>query len=157
MPDRPPIHSRVYALDYQFVKQAIDTAKQAMAFFTVGNPIIHEVLHNYMHLDVPILYMSFVIDAIHYDPVADMPSPKGRALVEYRNIKPEKIKSSVENIIHSATVVEAVEFREPESAWVVPVMWNNMIIMHIKVSYDGKELVPDMHLTEEVMRNKHSL
>nr|QEK14175.1 hypothetical protein FPV09_02535 [Thermococcus aciditolerans] len=46
-----------------------------------------------------------------------------------------------------------VTFREPENCWVVPVAWKSFIILHVRVSADEKELIPDYGLTEEVRRH----
>ncbi len=58
----------------------------------------------------------------------------------------------MEKVLRELRVIDAVEFREPENAWIAPLAWNYIIIAHIKVSYDGNELIPDYGLTEEVRR-----
>ncbi len=75
------------------------------------------------------MYMNFGVDRVHYDPYSKMPSPKGRSIA-VRNINVDHAE------IHN--VIKAVEFREHEKAWVVPIAWNKMITIHVKVSYEER-------------------
>jgi len=59
----------------------------------------------------------------------------------------------MEEVLREARVVDAVEYRESEDAWAVPLAWRHIIIAHVKVTYDASQLVPDYGLTGEVRRN----
>jgi len=120
---------------------------------TVGPPLIRYGPEGEVHVDVPIMYQNFALDRVHYDPLARIPSPKGRPVRVWNvRVDPNEVVSIMEGVLKEVDVVEAVEYREPESAWVVPLRWRGLIIAHIKVSYDAKELIPDYGLTEEVRR-----
>jgi hypothetical protein len=120
---------------------------------TVGPPLIRYGPEGEVHVDVPIMYQNFALDRVHYDPLARIPSPKGRPVRVWNvRVDPNEVVSIMEGVLKEVDVVEAVEYREPESAWVVPLRWQGLIIAHIKVSYDAKELIPDYGLTEEVRR-----
>jgi len=140
-------------LDFDALDRAISTAKAALQLFTVGAPIIRRGPEGDIHVDVPVMYMNFAIDRIHYDPQSEAPSPKGRPTKAYIDVDSQKIREKIEKVLKEAYVIEAAEFREPEEAWIIPVAWNRLIIMHIKVSENGEELVPDYGLTDEVRRH----
>ncbi len=156
-PPLPPIKGKrepvVKPLNFDSLNKAISTAKAALQFFTAGVPIIRRGPKGDVHVDVPVMYMDFAIDRIHYDPYSETPSPKGRPVGAWGDVDSREIREIIESILKEAYVIEAAEFREPENAWIIPVAWNKIIIMHIKVSYDGEELVPDYGLTEEVRRH----
>lgn len=143
---------RESVIDFGSLNKAISTAKSALQFFTVGVPIIRRGPKGDVHVDVPVMYTDFAIDRIHYDPQSKMPSPKGRPVRAYSDVSSKEVRGIIEDILKESYVIEAAEFREPENAWVIPVAWNRLIIMYIKVSYDGEELIPDYRLTEEVRR-----
>ena len=140
-------------IDFKVLDKAINTAKEALQFFTVGVPLIRKGPKGEVHVDVPVMYMNFAIDGIHYDPQSGSPSPKGRPVSSYADVDSQKIRETIENVLKEAYIIEAAEFREPENAWIIPVVWNKLIIMHVKVSHDGSELIPDYGLTEEVRRH----
>ena len=127
-------------------QRAIELVKEALPFFRAGEPIVHPD-----HVDVPVLYLDFAIDRVHYDPRTGNPSPKGAP--PHTEPSPEGARESVENALKEARVLDGAEFREPEDCWVVPVAWRGFIIFHVRVSRDGKELIPDYHLTKEVRRH----
>lgn len=135
-------------LDFDALERAIETAKNALQLFTVERPIVGPE----GEINVPITYMGFAIDRVHYDPLSKTPSPKGRPVRARRDVNLNKVKERMESVLRESHVIEAVEFREAEGVWVVPIAWNRLIIMHVKVSEDGKNVVPDYPLTEEVRR-----
>lgn len=152
----PPIRGgpgKGFRLDPSMAVKAIEAVKAALPLLTAGPPIVRTGPAGDVHADVPVMYMDFAVDRVHYDPYAKAPSPKGRPVRAWGvSVDPEEARSVVEAALREAWVVEAAEFRDPEDAWAVPVAWRNVIILHVKVSYDGSELVPDYGLTEEVRR-----
>lgn len=125
--------------------KAIELVKQALRFFRAGEPIVHPD-----HVDVPVLYLNFAIDRVHYDPRTGFPSPKGAP--PHGEPIAEGARERIDEILKESTVLDGAEFREPEDCWVVPVAWRGFIILHVRVSVEGKELIPDYPLTEEVRR-----
>ena len=127
-------------------EKAVGLVRQALPFFRAGEPIVHPD-----HVDVPVLYLDFAIDRVHYDPRTGNPSPKGTP--PHTEPCAEGAREKIDEILKEARVLEGAEFREPEDCWVVPVAWKSFIILHVRVSADGSELIPDYHLTEEVRRH----
>ncbi len=157
-PAPPPIRGgwgrrRPEGLNPELIVKAVETVKAALPLFTAGPPIIRSGPAGEVHADVPVMYMDFAIDRVHYDPYVKAPSPKGRPVRAWGvRVDPQEARQVIESALKEAVVIEAAEFRDPEDAWAVPVAWRGMIIMHVKVSYDGRELIPDYGLTEEVRR-----
>ncbi|QDA31368.1 hypothetical protein FH039_06810 [Thermococcus indicus] len=151
----PPIRGRPDAwkeLAPETAEKAIETVKNALPFFTAGTPIVHRAPHG-THVDVPVMYLSFAIDRLHYNPETGNPLPKGLPGAYSGEIDPAAVKEKAGEILKELRVLDAAEFREPENCWVVPVAWKSFIILHVRVSVDGRELVPDYGLTEEVRRH----
>ncbi len=139
--------------NYEAVKQAIDTVKKALPFLVPGPPLIHRDPGGKVHVDIPLMYNGFAIDRIHYDPVAGHPSPKGRPVsVVISKLDNRSIIDRMAQVLNKTSVIEAGEYRDPEKAWIIPLAWNNLIIAHVKVSSDGKHIIPDEALTLEISR-----
>ena len=136
----------------ELAERAIETVKNALPFFTAGTPIVHHAPHG-IHVDVPVMYLSFAVDRVHYNPETKTPAPKGlppESMVA--EVNPEEVRERVQVLLGELSVLSGAEFRGPEDCWVVPVAWKSFIILHVRVSADGEELIPDYGLTEEVRR-----
>lgn len=140
-------------LSEELARRAIEAVKAALPYVVAGPPLIHRGPAGELHVDVPLMYHGFALDRIHYDPVAKTPSPKGRPVHVYGvEVRREEVVEVMQRVVRELRVVEAAEFRDPEDAWVVPLAWRLYIVAHVKVGYEGSELVPDYGLTEEVRR-----
>jgi len=125
----------------------VELVREALLFFRAGEPIIHPD-----HVDVPVFYLNFAIDRVHYDEKAKVPRPKGVPSHGSTAVNPREAREVIERVLKEARVLDAVEFREPEDCWVVPVAWKSFIILHVRVSREGEELIPGYDLTEGVRR-----
>lgn len=155
----PPPMGRVWrgerpSFDPTLALKAVETVKAAMPLLTAGTPLIKRGLRGEVHVDVPVTYMNFAVDRIHYDPYLKAPSPKGRPAKAWDvDVEPREVQRIVEEVLKEAQVIQGAEYRESEDAWAVPVVWKGLIIMHVRVSYDGEQIVPDHALTEELRRH----
>lgn len=155
MPPIPPPIRETKAwkeLSPETAERAIETVKSALPFLTLGTPIVHRTPHG-LHVDVPVMYLSFAVDRLHYNPETGSPLPKGLPGAYSCEIDPAEVRDKAGEILKELRVLEAAEFREPENCWVVPVAWKSFIVLHVRVSADGNEIVPDYGLTEEVHRH----
>ncbi len=140
-------------LDFSLAEKAIELVRNALPFLNIGPPLVDYGPRGEVHVDVPLIYQGFALDRIHYDPQLRAPSPKGRPVRVWGvRVREEDVVKVMENIIKEAIVVEAVEYRDPELAWIVPLSWKKLIIAHIKVSNNADEIIPDYGLTEEIRR-----
>ena len=129
-------------------RKAIETVEMAISYMQLG-PFIRRMRGKVMEVNVPLMYNGFVLDEIHINPETGEPSPKGCPVAVPIECQIRELQPILENL-HA---IHAVEFRLPENAWVVPLAWKEYIVAHVRVSADGKELMPDYRLTEEVRRN----
>ncbi len=142
------------SIDLDNALKAIETVKAALDYIVVGPPIIHRGPAGDVHVDVPLMYHDFALDRVHFDPVMRCPSPKGRPARAWGvEVDVSLVRRVMEEVLGEVRVIDAVEFREPEDAWIVPLAWKHIIIAHIRVSSNGEELIPDYGLTEEVRRH----
>ena len=142
------------SIDLDNALKAIETVKAALDYIVVGPPIIHRGPVGDVHVDVPLMYHDFALDRVHFDPVMRCPSPKGRPARAWGvEVDVSLVRRVMEEVLGEVRVIDAVEFREPEDAWIVPLAWKHIIIAHIRVSSNGEELIPDYGLTEEVRRH----
>jgi len=126
----------------------------AVPLMTIGPPLIRYGPKEEVHVDVPLMYQSFAVDRIHYDPMLKAPSPKGRPGKAWGvKVDTREVVRVMEEAVKEISVVGAVEYREPEAAWAVPLSWRILIIAYVRVSHDASEILPDYGLTEEVRRH----
>jgi len=141
-------------LDFSLAEKAIELVRKALPFLTIGPPLIDYGPKGEVHVDVPLMYQGFALDRIHYDPQLKSPSPKGRPVRVWGvKVAEDEVINIMKNVINELDVVEAVEYREPEQAWIVPLAWRKLILAHIKVSSNANEIIPDYGLSEEVRRH----
>lgn len=148
----PPIRREPYTggrtLKPEDAEKAVKLVREALPFFRAGEPILHPD-----HVDVPVFYLNFAIDRVHYDGTTGNPAPKGAPPHGSVAVASEEARERVESVLREARVLDAAEFRDPEDCWAVPVAWESFIILHVRVSRGGEELIPDYGLTEEVRRH----
>jgi hypothetical protein len=81
---------------------------------------------------------------LHFSPEDGSILPKGlRALSEGKPDSISLVEGRLKDIPQQITVLDGAEFREPESCWAVPVAHQGRIVGHMKVSSDGKYILPD--------------
>nr|WP_297521855.1 hypothetical protein [Thermococcus sp.] len=150
MPGLPPIRRPPQPSEppsEEGAEKAIELVKKAIPFFRPGKPIRRPD-----GIDVPILYLDFAIDRMHFNPLSGTPLPKGFP-GHFWESECSSAEEKTREVLKGLKVIDACEFREPEDCWVVPLAWKSFIVIHVRVSRDGKELVPDYGLTEEVRRH----
>ncbi len=154
-PAPPPIRGGrgYFRLSPEAAGRAIDTVKAALPYVTVTVLARRGPAGDFC-VDVALMYHDFALDRVHFDPESVAPSPKGRPVCLWGEgaVDQKAVKDAMVEFLKEFRVLDAVEFREPERAWVVPLAWRNYIVAHVRVSVDGSELVPDYGLTEEVHR-----
>ncbi len=131
--------------------KAIEAVKNILNLLFIGPPIIHRDPAGETHIDLPLMYNGVALDRIHYDPLTNTFSPKGRPVhVRVSKINEEYIKENADKMLKEVRVINAAEYREPENCWVIPLAWKTYIIAHVKIDVEGEELIPDYGLTAEI-------
>ena len=140
--------------DTSLAKRAIETAREVLNFIEFSPPILRKTPHGEVSIEIPLMYNGYAIDRVHYDPQRRVFIPKGAPHhIRAQNVNLRSVIEESSRLLEELSIVEAVEYRGPEEAWVVPISWNVFIIAHIKITHDGKEIIPDYKLTEEVKKN----
>ena len=138
-------------IDPSKAMKAIETVKSILNLLVIGPIIMHRGPAGDVHIDIPLVYDGVALDRIHYDPLTNTFSPKGRPVHVYvESIDLEHVKDNANKMLQEIRVLDAVEYREPERCWVVPLAWKTYIVAHVKVDVEGEELVPDYGLTAEI-------
>ncbi len=132
-------------------ERAIEAVREILPLLTAGPALIRGGPDGW-HVDIPLMYQGYALDRIHLDTDTMEPSPKGRPPRSSREADPSVIRGRAEEIVGELRVLDAAEYREPERCWAVPLAWGPYLVAHVRVSSDGKEIVPDYGLTEEVRR-----
>ncbi len=145
-------HVRSPAITEEKAIIAIETVRKILSLMEAGPFLTHRGPRGEIHYDIPLMYQGFALDRLHYDPWEKRLLPKGMPHVQAKEETPETSYDEVAKLVRELRVLDAVEFREPEQAWLVPIAWRSFIVAHIKVDVEGKEVVPDYHLTEEAMQ-----
>jgi len=108
---------RVEQLNPELITKTIETVKIALPLFVAEVPIFKKGIKGEFHIDIPIMYMNFGIDRVHYDPYSKMPSPKGRPIAVHDvDVDHAEIRNVIERVLKESYVIEAVEFRGHEKA-----------------------------------------
>ncbi|MEB3845291.1 MAG: hypothetical protein LRS48_06420 [Desulfurococcales archaeon] len=129
--------------------KAVKTVGQALQFMEPG-PILRGPPGG--PVDVPVFYEGVPLDIIHYDPYRKAPSPKGRPVHYPAEVDEHEVRSIIGRVLRESYALMGAEYREPEKAWIVPVAWRNLIILHVRVSWDGGGLLPDPGLEARLRR-----
>ncbi len=129
--------------------RAVETVRRALPLFRAGPPLFGP---GNGPVDVPVLYDGLAVDIVHYDPLRRAPSPKGRPVHCHGSEPVRDAARVVDEALGEAVVLGGAEYRGPERAWVVPVAWRSMIIMHVRVSWDGEGILPDPGLQARLRR-----
>ena len=151
--EKPPIENlNDYSISQELASRAIETARKVIEFIEPAPPLYHRTPDG-IHIDIPILYQGFVLDIIHYDIAKNSFLPKGKPHVKYVGSIDEKAIMDVSRkLFGELRVLDAAEYREPERAWIIPIAWRSFIVAHLKISHDGKNVIPDYRLTGELKR-----
>ncbi len=130
-------------------ERAIQAVGEARKYFSVG-PILRGPMGG--PVDVAILYNGVPVDIMHYDPYRRAPSPKGRPVHYHGPVDEALVREDLRRVLGELTVLLGAEYREPEQAWVVPLAWRNLIVLHARVSWDGGSIKPDYGLQARLLR-----
>ncbi|MCD6196053.1 MAG: hypothetical protein J7J82_04630 [Staphylothermus sp.] len=138
-------------IDLSKAMKAIETVKSILDLLVIGPIIMHRGPEGDVHIDIPLVYDGVALDRIHYDPLTDTFSPKGRPVhIHIDRVDLEHIRENANKMLQELRVLDAAEYREPERCWAIPLAWKTYIVAQVKVDVEGEELVPDYGLTAEL-------
>ena len=131
---------------------AVDAAKRAGAHLVPGKVWTMMAPRGETEIKAAVLYEGAVVAVLHFTPdgeVLPLGVPPAASATAAEGVK--KVYQVLASVVSSLRVLDAAEYRDPESAWVVPLAYGNMIVAHIKVSPSGA-IVPDYPAQQEMER-----
>lgn len=130
--------------------KAVEIGKASLSRLVAGRVWRHRTPHGEEIKGSLTLDNSPVV-VLHFSPEDGSILPKGlHGLSEANPDIVALVENRLAEIAQHLTVLEGVEFREPESCWAVPVACQGRIVGHIKVSSDGSRILPDRKTIDEL-------
>ncbi|MEB3852137.1 MAG: hypothetical protein LRS49_06135 [Desulfurococcales archaeon] len=138
-------------------RAAVEAAERAAQLLAPGPAIVRRGPRG-VEVEVPVMYEGVAVDSIRLDPATCRAMPKGMphppggpsgAACGEREAREEAAR-----VIEGLRVLGAAEYRGPEGAWMVPLAWGHMIVVHLRlrVRRGTVEVLHDPRLTAEVLR-----
>ncbi len=144
----PRIRGGNKVLTVEKAVKAIETVRKLLPLIGIGSPIVKHGPRGETRVDIPLVYNGIALDRIHYNPIDKSFYPKGAP--PHTGKTSINLYESAGELLRELRVLDAVEYREPENCWVVPLAWRSFIVAHVKVDVNGEEIVPDYGLTAEM-------
>ncbi|WP_456426686.1 hypothetical protein [Desulfurobacterium sp.] len=126
------------------VQEAIEAVREAKPFFTAGKE--WQVINpkGDIELKGAVVYEGRIVSVLKFDPATGTVLPEGFTIPARNvNVSPELLRKEHERIVKELVPLDGVEYREPERCWVVPLSFKGKIVGKVKVSEDGRFIIPD--------------
>ena len=122
--------------------RAIETASKIKPLLRPGKVWMIRAPGGETEIKAGIVYQSVAIAVLQLNPLNGNVLPEGLHPREYRAaMSIQAIKAALPALLKSLVILPDASFLEPESCWSFPVVWNGMIVAHIKIFYDGTNVV----------------
>ncbi len=151
-PPPPPVNEQNISEDIlKNIPTAIDTAQQVLKYLSISKIWINTAPMGEKEVKGALIYNNFAIGPVNFSALTGEILPKGFHQRVFKvTVDVDKIASNFQNILKNLTIASGVEYREPEACFVIPIIYNGKIISEIKVFNDGRHVIPDYPLTEEL-------
>jgi hypothetical protein len=131
--------------------KSVGTCRSLLNSLVPGKVWSHLTHHGEFDLKGSYKLNGDVVLVIHFSPQDGSILPKGlHGLGQGKPGILSIIENKLEQIKDEISVLDGAEFREPESCWAIPIACQGRIVGYMKVSADGKEILPDKKATEEI-------
>ena len=147
-----PILSRLPQEIVKNASLAVTTAQKAKKYLTAGRVWSMVGPRGEVEVKAAIIYDGTAVAVLHLNPSDGSLLPLGISPVETK-VSPqviENVKRNLPAIVNSLEILNGAEYREPESAWCIPLAYKNMIVAHLKIYVDGTHVVPDYPANQEM-------
>ena len=102
-----------------------------------------------------LLFDDTAISSVEFNPADGYILPRGyHPHVFSLSISYEEINGYFDKIVSELEVGRGAEYREPESSWEFPLIYRGIVVAHIKLYYDGKYVLPDYVINQEMQMYK---
>lgn len=147
-----PVSSRIPQEIAKNATLAVTTAQKAKKYLTAGRVWSMVGPRGKVEVKAAIIYDGIAVAVLHFNPSDGLLLPLGIPPVE-TGVSPqviENVKRKLPAIVNSLEILNGAEYREPESAWCIPLAYKNMIVAHLKIYVDGIHVVPDYPANQEM-------
>ncbi len=132
--------------------RAVSAARACLSHLLPGNVWRHRAPHG-IDIKGSLKINDEHVLVLHFSSEDGSVLPKGlHGFSEGNSGVLDSIEKSLAGLGERLTVLEGAEFREPESCWAVPVVYEGRIVAHLKVAADGSNVLPEKKALEELQR-----
>ncbi len=131
--------------------QAIISAQAAGKLLMPGKVWIMRAPAGEVEVKAGLLYQGMAVAVLHFNAKDGKVLPLGINTHVYQDVvNVETVKKSLPVIIQNLKILPAAEFLEPETSWSFPVVYNNTVVAHLRVYYDGIHIMQDFPANQEM-------
>jgi len=131
--------------------RAVERAKQAIHLIKPGKVWILKGPAGEIVLKAGLIYQGRCVSTLEFDPETGALLPVGyHSFYLGTAISRQKVEQSLAGILGNLRSLDGVEYAERESAWRVPLVVHDMIVAHLKISRDGRRILPDYPAEQEM-------
>ena len=144
-----PVPSKI---EFSNIDKVVENAEIVKEYLKPGDVWVTKTPAGEVLIKGALIYQDNVVGVVEFNPVDGQILPQGyhpRYVTELK-VPLDEIRQRLNQLISQFKIVKAVEYRERESCWEVPLMYNNMIVSHIRIYYDGVHVLPDYPASEEM-------
>lgn len=149
VPPAPPFNNTF--LNLNAIPKILETARIVITHIQSGKIWTTRMPAGEIEIKGGIVYQNRVIGVIAFNPIDGNILPCGyKPKVFTPNIEVGQIKNKLNEIIKELKVVEAVEYREPENAWIIPITYRGIRVSELKITGNGEYIIPDYVADQEM-------
>ncbi|RLD15956.1 hypothetical protein DRI50_03015 [candidate division KSB1 bacterium] len=131
--------------------QARETALQLNKLLLPGKVWFMRAPGGELEVKAGLTYQGVVVALLRFDPQTGQVLPAGvNPHVYTGNLALAEVKKSLSAIAQRLKILPVAEFLEPEACWSFPVTYQNFIVAHVKIYYDGIHVVQDYPANQEM-------
>ncbi len=131
---------------------AIQTAQKLSRLFTPGKVWFSRAPGGELIINAGLLYQGVVVAVLQFNPVDGSLLPLGvHPSVFQTGLTIPTVQSELDSVLNQLKVSPTAEFMEPETCWQFPVTFDDMVVAHVKIYYDGIHVVQDYVANREML------
>ncbi len=133
------------------VSRALSSARAVGGLLSVSKWWIRRSPVGGVEAKVAVIYREFPVGIIELSPVDGRPLPCGfYPRIPELVATEDMLSESVKLLSGGLRVVEAVEYREREMSFAVPIAFKTLMVSHLNIYYDGVHVLPDYLIMQEM-------
>ncbi len=131
--------------------RALVTVQKLSTQFMPGKVWIIRAPDGQREIKGGVLYQGVVVAVLHFSPMDGSILPSGVNSHSYvGNVSIQSVKSGLSAAVSKLKILPAAEFIEPEASWSFPLVYQDFIVAHIKILYDGIHVIQNYPENQEM-------